>query len=517
MSESQKASAYDIYYGDGDSEYSDARYASPGQTETIDSLYEKLNADEDKSSGRRKKKVSAKKSSKGIFVRGALIFCTGVAAIAIAVPVILRSPFGSKVRVEKAIAEFASDMENTSEKTISAHEMEEMINMVMYGDSHMKYSLNVSGIEQLPVTLGVDGETTRFFDERIMESSDTLSVMNYDISEMEIVASDNDLYLYIPAFSDSYYMVDTENFAEQVNGSEITGMLGITVPEGDYRPFGDGISKDIHLTTGEAFAEKYSDEIQVITENMQVKRLADETEVELINGDTVNCRTYRVIIPNEYADSLLSSVIIDELYRNPMWAERIAGEDGTIDSIEVEKDIELELQIDTSGHIRAIDTASAIQITGAAFEIHAEYTGDKHVTDAMTVSVKSKTVIAGRNNLELTKVVSDDGYVQVNAYVSGDYEAGFSFDGYLDYSNSGELQADINKLGVSYEGKDVVRVSGDIDIEPAKKKASEIEIPQGNTVDLFNMSILDMLGIASDLGSSWDSLKDLYSLFGGLF
>jgi len=229
-----------------------------------------------------------------------------------------------------------------------------------------------------------------------------------------------------------------------------------------------------------------------------------------------------------------------------MWAQKLAGEDGTIDSVSVERDIELELMIDGQGHIRGADTVSAVVLSHICFELHAELAGVKNSTDEVTMTVNASAIktngytpkadnsdasgmsyvvqklidalMTGDNTFRFASSVDEEGLVRTNTYVSGDFEAGFSFEGKLDYdSDKKKLEADINKLGVSYAGKDMVRVSGEMDVEPAHKGASDIEIPKDDAVDLFHMNLLDILGLSVDWESSLGYLEDLYSVFGGLF
>ena len=92
--------------------------------------------------------------------------------------------------LKKAFVRLSEDIESRSSEIIPIDELADMIDVVIYGDSHMDFSVNASGLDldgfipiSLPidldnVTLGLDGELDRSSGTREMSASGSVSVMN---------------------------------------------------------------------------------------------------------------------------------------------------------------------------------------------------------------------------------------------------------------------------------------------------------------------------------------------------
>lgn len=122
--------------------------------------------------------------------------------------------------LNKAFVRLAEDMESRSSEIIPAKDLADMIDEVVYGDAHMDFSVNASGLDldgfipiRLPidldnVTLGLDGELDRSCKSRELSASGAVSVMNYELTDMQAYVSGEDLYVRVPFLFDTVLTFD---------------------------------------------------------------------------------------------------------------------------------------------------------------------------------------------------------------------------------------------------------------------------------------------------------------------
>lgn len=413
--------------------------------------------------------------------------------------------------VAKAFVQMAKDYsELQEEEFFSASEIETLVNEVIYGDSKFIYSLNISDVPNLPLTLGVDGITNRTYEYKKLSSLNDLSVMNADISELNLYADGNVLYVEVPALLDKAIMADTEDFAKKFNSSEIVQLFNLTIPDADYRIFKDGEKKEIKVVSSTEIEDTCKDAFVGLAKTMEASHEKTKYDFELPDG-SVSCTQYNVILDGSKFEELINGML--EAYDKPS-------------NVSVADNVNLTVLIDDNKQIRKILTKDKIYIDGVGIYFDVRLEGsDIAVTSTIANIAVDKTendkdinpvieYLSGENYSISFSIDEDD---EITAYVRGTGEVNADIFGVFSLKHdqvASIYDFKIKGFDISQDNKKMIHLSGDLTVDV---RNIAVDTPPGEYIDILNMNLMDMIGMVSDITSKWDKYKDIADMFGGLF
>jgi len=438
-------------------------------------------------------------------------------AVAIALIVVI-AVFGlgsDKKKLSKAFNNMKKDIE--AQQVMSANEKEAVLNALYYGNVDVEYSVNVGEIPNVPVTIGIDGKLDRSFEDKKMSSTNSLSVMNSPVSEMEVYADGTDLYVHLPILLDSTIKADTQDFAKKFNESAIVELLGTTLPEDlDIRPFGDGTARYIEVREMSDVAKACEPQIKTVISNMETGHDSGSTEVMLADGTSTKVKTYHVTFKkddvqalwdafySETATSLPDSSSLDNL--KSLGVPDVDSIKSNYENISVDSDVMLTITVDKTKQIRNISTESPVVINGKDTIIDISFDGADSCTDkfAITAMVDSQQVVCTYENVsDGSKLISLNEYGQTDTRMTLMYSSAYEND---------ELSTDISKFSVASGDKTLMQMSGHIDVNVGQ--AVITAPPTQDVIDILNLGLMDILSIAGELSQKYEGISDVMSMLG---
>ena len=325
----------------------------------------------------------------------------------------------------KALIRLSEDMESRSSELIPAGDLADMIDEVVYGDSHMEFSVNASGLNLdgfipilLPidldnVTLGLDGELDRCSSRSAMSASGSVSVMNYNLTDLQAYLDGEDLYVKVPLLFDSVLSFDTDEdlFPDRESG---------VIP-----PVSDGIRgvvNDINRARD-------------IWDDVRIERSKTKEPFISSDGTEYLCTVYNVSVP-------------------------AAGDGASGGTDSDERDYAI--YVDEFSDIRRIRVISPIKAGGSDICPAIALIGNEVPIDEIKIS-------DGDIEIHLTR---EDGEYEVSAE-NGEY----SLEGRFKFKYDAEadrLRVIYNKLLFKIADEEFLRSSGDITIKPGPTEITAI-------------------------------------------
>ena len=433
-----------------------------------------------------------------------------IAIIIIAVVLVLLAIIGvlaykflignDKLKVAKAFKNLSVDEQAYQERIITTSQAEYMINQIIYGDMAADYSINLSGLQDISATLGVDGTLGRKFDDKALSFESTISVMNAKVSDVNVYADDTVLYVNVPLILEETIMADTDGLADNVNNSALAEVVGLRIPDDiDYRPFGDGVKGEIKLIDSGDLLKNHAEDLAKIGETMEVTHDKDKAEIGLSDGTTATCVVYHMTIPMDAIAPILKDIVSQ--YET---------------SASLTSDILMSVYVDKDSVIRSLATDIPIVVGDLEINIEAQLTGVDNALDE--VSVKASTqdkASAGSSTNEYVCDWSSDpnGKIDTKIKMTGDMDIDASYAGMVGYDSDMEkLSLDIDGLSVSVDGTEQFYVSGDVDI--TAKDVSVVAPPTNDVIDLLNMNFLEMVKLVAELGKKYEDILNVADLMG---
>ncbi len=324
----------------------------------------------------------------------------------------------------KAFIRLSEDMESRSAELIPADDLADMIDEVVYGDSHMDFSVNASGLDLdgfipviLPidldnVTIGLDGEMDRSCSGRAMSASGSVSVMNYNLTDLQAYLDGEDLYVRVPLLFDSVlsFYTGEDLFPDRESGV-------IPPVSGGIR----GVVSDINRARD-------------MWDDVSIERSKTREPFVTSDGTEYLCTVYNVRVP--------------------------AAGDGSASGAGDEQ--EYAIYVDEFSDIRRIRVLSPINVDGHDICPAISLVGNDVPLDEIKVS-------DGDIKVHLTR---DDGEYEVSVE-NGDHSLEGRFK--LEYdAEAGRLRVVYNRLLLKIAGEEFLRSSGDITIKPGPTEITAI-------------------------------------------
>lgn len=444
-----------------------------------------------------------------------------------------------KLIVSKAFSEFAVELKEYQDSYMTTAQVENLVNQVLYGDVAGNVSVNVSGIPNIPVTVGVDGDIARSFDNQELSVESELSVMNAKVTDVKVYADGNDLYVYLPILLDETMMANTEQLAEKINASPLAEVIGLTIPEGvDYRPFGDGQKKVISLIDWSTVLVGNESKLASLGEAMEVSREKEKETITLADGTEMECGVYHIVLTKDTVTPILEDVFniyLDNVDKNveALEADEYLGDGKAPEdrnySINLGGDVNITVLIDEDGNLREIKSDAPIAINGVTVDCDSTFTGSDVLFDQTKagVSIVDSTYSDFDENNDLDQLmasianetydfdwaVAPNGKITTTISTSGDVSSVSSFEGKVNFDEATEtLTANIDGLDVDYGAEQPLRISGTVVLSTADVKV--ITHPTKDVIDILNLNFLDMLKITGELVQKYESIINLGKMLG---
>lgn len=440
------------------------------------------------------------------------------------IPVYLRLGTQDKLKIAKAFTNLSEDI--NSSKIMSVSDEEDIINAVMYGNTTTTVNYNVAGIPNVPVTLGVDGFMVRSFDTQKQAGSCNLSVMNSRIASADVYIDGTKLYLKVPQLFDYNMLVDLDGLAENFNKSMLANVTGASL-DNDLKiePFGDGVKREIHITdTSELLSESY-DTLSEIVKNMEVSHDRGNIDFTLQDGSVIPVKTYHVTISSadvqRIKDEYVASWKADrEANLDKQDIYELSGQSIAIDEkikmlsdIETQNDLKLEILIDKDYQVRNIRTEEALLMDKEAVDITMTLSGNDRSYDdcKLNVLIEDKSD-KGDNQpqiYDVHRVEEANGRLAVDFICGGKTNMTVEYVGAATYEDN-TLSLDITTCDATYQGEELFRSSGHISITSGI--ATIPAAPNDKILDVLNLDIMDMIGLAGELEGALETIQEIGNL-----
>lgn len=423
-----------------------------------------------------------------------------------------------KAIVAKALTELSLNYASFFTDIIDDKEAEELLNSVLWGNSETDYSINISGIENVPVTLGIDGKLKRDYSDRRLSCSNSLSVMNMELTDVDLYIHKNDLYLSVPDFMDSVFRADMSSFATDFNNSYLAENTELTVP--DYlnmKLWNDEPSAKLELNYDLADRlKKLKGYNELITE-IVVSHEKESVYLTLDDAKEVECITYHVLLPMEQAQTVIE---------NELTKAGTKADEEFVHSIRLQKDIELRIDIDKSGKVRRICTEKELDLKTVEIEFDILFVDEENPTNSIVINGNLESeyypsALELKNDGVLDtkfEILAHHGILgnyDLELTLQGDIDFGAAFSGKFEYSEEDRIfEETISSLHVDYFGKRLFDVTGKLEF--SENDDISIRLPDEKIIDIFDMNFADMLKIYLELQDDLQYISDILDKVGFL-
>jgi hypothetical protein len=395
--------------------------------------------------------------------------------------------------------------------------------------SHVKSRLDVKS-EQFPssITLGVDTDSYKDVQAKKLDAVTDISVMNYDVAQMELYGTEDVICFSIPKFFIENMYFNTENVVSQYNNSAlVTGGLLSKADMEDFSielfpEYGEGLSPGKLLRSSELW-ERCEDDIRTCGENMIIEKTSKNV--------------FKVTFRQQDVESLLYTWMSDGAFfyeKAGIDTDAIRAEYDQI----IAADVSLLCTLDSENRFESIELEEPAAVLDGEASIDAElfFLGEERTIEKIQGNILladndgEETEITGQieqsreeNDYQLDMAVqcqtqeSDRGMNLSYGYDAGadDFDITLSVqdaqdtmeiaaEGSLDDIIQGEsFQLDLDDFTFERNGEQIVQVRGDIAVEPLNGAVTSnitAETP------VFDLSYGDLLGIA------YQNLKEYGSL-----
>lgn len=404
-------------------------------------------------------------------------------------------------------------------------------------------NLSVPELESQIDTIGLDYTVNYDMSKKLMAAQLAVSAMNVDLAELDLLASENTLYVGMPGLVSDTFFVNLDTLGADYNASSWTdGELDEELSIQLFEAF------DTASDTEEA---SFAEELQKIWETATVEDSGTAVEIER-NGKKVVCNGVKLTLDADACNELLDAVeealgqtetVSSLLYTEYELVDEEFSQRSEEDmyAVRLKDDVELYVYMDGKNRITNIATASKIKLENSAVEeisFSLVFSGSEKVLDEVSGTVKLETADnAVKIKVERTAEESGDetkGKLKLTATSESDSEEvvmtfadswnaedmefgleitieaagesmGFVFEGsYRDVEKGKSFTMEIGELSVASNGEELVKLTGSISTEPFD---GSIEMPE-DAVNLFAMSEQELEDVAMEL------VMSLYSLIG---
>lgn len=328
-----------------------------------------------------------------------------------------------KREVLRAVRNLDEDLIAETGGDFRGEERESFLDTLVYGNSELTYRLDLSGLSATEYTIGFDGTVNRDNVNRILESENAISVMNYHLADIYVSADKNIIDGRITGYFEDSLTLDTDHLGRDYNASELPEMLGIRLPgELGLELFATG-----KPSTDKERKAADKETVQRIRD-MRVSQNRELVQIQTAAGESFLCRVYHIEFPDRTED------VRDDESRDDR--NKVSGM--TSGGIAEYLSDGVDLYIDETESIRRICSASPVEKYGQRLMWRLEAEGNRIPSEILTLTV---------NNAD-----NDDEFY-VHLEWNGTY-----------YSDADTFSIDCDRAVIRQNGSDIMRVKGSVDI-----------------------------------------------------
>ena len=439
--------------------------------------------------------------------------------------------FKDKIAIKKGFDDLGKQLEEYRDPVIDRIDVSALVDAYYEGSSVIDYSLNVSGIEDVPTTIGIDGLLNRDAQGRELSSDLSISVMNNTLLNPSLYAKGNDVFISAPELFDSSLYFNARTLGQDMNDSIFGGIVSLE----EYRDLSiDLFPEKPDMSGYEAYRSLMKDPMSGIgklKKDLSVDTKKGKAEVETYAG-VEECKIYTVTIPAESMEELSEDMVWDLYLNQKKRIRRMVTASPISFEYNEEAYSDIEMTIDLLGEEAPADMIF-LQMNNAAggtefdeyhyLELLVRRTENESKRDYIITSVARMTddpdEICPVVDVTLDTDVTNDTFSLevISAYSTGensqdmiDLSADVILEGTVRES-IGDMLLDmtIDSMLVTISGEDICKITGNVS---AFAKDPAIIPITGNSIDVFHMNLIDMLSLAKQLEERYGNL---FGLFGG--
>lgn len=480
---------------------------------------------------------------KGFGVKIAVgIVCALVVMIGIGVGVLAYYRSTPSYKISKGFQNLAKEIVQIGNPLADKIDVSDILRMMQEDGGHVETKLNF--LVNVPsfgeTTLGVDTDFYKDVHAKEMSADTSFSVMNIDFAHLNIYANDEVFCFSVPELFMENLYIENENVVSQYNDSIFGNFYPSYMEDFSINLFPDE-NKRVSLRDLKNLSVDYGNF------DGHLEAFLDKMTIEKAEKGL-----YRVTFPQHETDRVVKDLLeySIQLYGNDQTLEELTEALKEYTNF-VDSDVSFLFEIDGKNRIKSIMLESPIEMLDGDASIEGEllFRGETRSID----KIQGKIAVNGADGkptealwqIQLTadddeyrmdmdlklseaeKTLGKMKYVMDCDAVKDRFDFSYSLktdrmevsaviEGSIDDYEKGEsIEIDLDKAEVSYtsatETIDVIKISGDISIEPLKNTIKPSVEPE---TAFFEMSYLDWLGIIYQLDDEYGGL--LGSLYDGL-
>lgn len=463
----------------------------------------------------------------------AIVACVVVVFIILGVTVRAYYTNSAAYKFAKGFQNLSAEMEEMKNPLTEKVGMQDILTMMEEEGSHVKTRMNFTTDTFLgTTTLGVDTDLYKDMQAKELDSSTTISVMNYEVAHLNLYGNEEVICFSVPELflEDMYF--DAENVVSQYNDSvfaddDLFGKMSIEDFNVELFPEDGGAVSS--WTSADFYSEEYGEQLKACRESMTI--------------DKVEKGLYRIQFTQQDTDRLIMDMLhgYDDAYgiKEIDLDEEMEDYDQFIAS-----DVSFLFEINKDNRIESITLEHPIELLDgeASMDMELFFLGEDRSIDKIQGKVKMVSVLDEEMEavFQIVQTMKEDEYqfdmdmkymdygeedysskmkLSMNSDASKDtFDMAFSMkedgdtfemvaEGGLDDIVRGEsFVLDLDEFTVSMDGEELCKITGDIEVEPLKEKITPSA--EAETA-IFEMSYDEIGDIFYRLYAEYGSLLDL--------
>lgn len=464
---------------------------------------------------------------KGVGIKIAIgIVCALVVLIGIGVGALAYYRGTPAYKISRGLMNLAKEIERTKNPLSEKIGMDDIAVMMQEEGGHVETVLNFTVDVPLvgEATLGVDTDFYKDVHAKELNADTSLSVMNYDFAHLNIYANDEVFCFSLPELFIEDMYIENENVVSQYNNSVLASGSPSDMEDFSIELFPDE-NERISMRDWRNFSsaiDKFEDDLDACREGMTMEK--------------VETGLYRVTFPAKATDNLIKSILesYGELY----------GSGEALDGWKeykklITSDVSLLFEIDNKNRIKSIMLEEPLEVLDgdASLEVELFFLGETRSIDKIQSRIAADGVDGkSREALWQIQQISDDDTYTVDMdfrwieeeetlgkmkfvvecdAVKDEFDITYSLkdentelevvleSNIDDYKKGESVEVDLDKAVINMNGEELLKVSGEIEIEPLKKAINPSVEPK---TALFEMSLSEWLDIMEEIDDAYGSL-----------
>lgn len=495
--------------------------------QTNDPYYHNPYQPQDNFGGQSVYPYNPQKQKKGVGVKIAIgIVCALVVLIGIGVGALAYYRSTPAYKIARGFLNLAAEIEQIKNPLSEKIGMNDILVMMQEDGSHVDTTLNLA--VNVPfvgeTTLGVDTDFYKDVHAKELNSETSLSVMNFEFAHLNIYANDEVFCFSLPELFMEDMYVENENVVSQYNNSVLAGASPLEMEDFSIELFPDenervSMRKWRNMST---VLKDFETDLNACVEGMTMEK--------------VEAGLYRVTFPANETDRLLKSIL--ESYGKLYGAEEALDEWKEYRKL-ILSDVSILLEIGGNNRIESILLEEPVEMLDgeAGFDAELFFLGNTRSIDKM----QGKITVDGadgavRDALWQIQLTSDNDIYNMNMDLrwaedeetlgkmkfivacdaeDDEFDVTYSLKDKAtelevvlesnidDYKKGESVGIDLDKAVVSMDGEELLRLSGEIEIEPIKKAIKPSAEPK---TALFEMTLTEWMDILDQLDDAYGGI-----------